>query len=166
MSLLQWFGRKHREKLAEIKRLAASEDIRSVGALSEALSSRDSEVRRIAETALIRLLPRLTSDDADLLNTEQRRYLNRALDKTNPALSIPILKVWEIIGDEEALPYVEKLLRPKPKKKGENPLGWAAWECSKKMRRRFTDHDIRITLLRPSDPPAIPESMLREAPEA
>jgi hypothetical protein len=91
------------------KHLAELGDARSVGPLAETLSIPDPQLRSIVEGALIRLLPQMRADQADLLNAEQRACLYRVMNGKNPELTIAILKGLEQIGDEKALPIVQKL---------------------------------------------------------
>ena len=99
-------SRTHKEAVSELTRI---EDIRAVGPLAESLAIEDKRVRPLIHAALIRLLPRLQSSDAALLTLEGRACLNDALDEKNEMLTLAILKAYEQVGDETALPYVEKL---------------------------------------------------------
>ncbi len=94
--------------------LSAIEDLRAVGPLAESLDIEATAVRAQVEEALIRLLPRLQASDAGLLNREQRVCLNKALNGRNEDLIIAILRAYEQVGDETALPCVESLANETP----------------------------------------------------
>jgi hypothetical protein len=155
-------SQKHKEATT---RLAELDDIRAVGPLAEALEFEDDQIRTIVVNALARLLPRLKASDAPLLNSEQRACLYRALQQsTLPPLSrltLPILKALEQIGDEEALPQVESLLR-QPYLNSEKRA--AAETCREFLIQNAEQKRIRKTLLRPVETvEAHPETLLRPA---
>lgn len=107
----------YRELASELIQI---EDVSAIGALAELLSIYDIhqlEVREQVQGALIRLLPRLKSTDAGLLNATQRDCLNAVLKirgnhilNAQPVeLRLAILKAYEQVGDEKALPIVAML---------------------------------------------------------
>jgi HEAT repeat protein len=135
------------------------EDVRAVGLLAEALSFGDKAVRAVAEQALIRLLPRLQPEDAELLNKKQRECLYRAMRNGNPELVIAILKALTRVGDEEALRHVEDLCM-----NARDPrVRWAAMECLPGLKERVIREGMAQRLLRPADPPCVPPQ--EEKPE-
>jgi hypothetical protein len=85
------------------------EDVSIVGPLAEALEYRSKRVREAATAALIRLLPRLQTTDSDLLNSEQRDSLHRALMGNSPELVLAVLGALDQVGDSRAIPNVEVL---------------------------------------------------------
>ena len=94
--------------------LSTIEERRAVGPLAECLDIEEKTVRIQVEKALIRLLPRLQASDAALLDLEPRACLNKALQGKNEELMVAILRAYEQVGDETALPYVEALARKVP----------------------------------------------------
>jgi hypothetical protein len=85
------------------------DDVSIIGPLAEALEYRSRPVREAATSALVRLLPRLQESDSDLLTSEQRTNLHRALMGKNPELVVAVLNALEVTGDGTAIPNVQKL---------------------------------------------------------
>jgi hypothetical protein len=85
------------------------DDVSIVGPLAEALEYRSKRVREAATAALIRLLPLLQTSDSDLVNSEQRNCLHRALMGNSPELVVAVLGALGQIGDSRAIPNVERL---------------------------------------------------------
>ncbi len=98
--------------------LAARQDIQAVGPLAEALEWPDRASQNVAAAALTQILPRLMASDSALLNPAQRACLNRALQRDldrpgSQRLALAILRAWQQLGDDEAIPYVQRLsMRP------------------------------------------------------
>lgn len=84
-----------------------------IGALCEALEWPEKQVQGSAALLLTEFLPRLTEEDAKLLNEEQLTCLYRRLSPLkaaeNPELASVILRVLPFVGTEDALSYVERL---------------------------------------------------------
>ncbi|HZP84767.1 MAG TPA: hypothetical protein VFB21_24240 [Chthonomonadaceae bacterium] len=84
-----------------------------IGALAEALEWPNRRVQAIARWYLIRLLPGLKAEDADLLDGAQRACLYARLNLTTaltqPTLVLAILKALEVVGDADAVPAVARL---------------------------------------------------------
>ena len=95
------------------RKLAQTDDIRAVGPLAEALEWPDASIKFTAATGLIRLLPRLTASDGNLLNAAQRANLYGMLRMRYVHSHYPlveaILKALQQVGDEAAIPVVERL---------------------------------------------------------
>ncbi len=93
--------------------LSQTDDIRAVGPLSEALDWPDASIKFIAATGLVRLLPGLNASDANLLNAKQRAGLYSMLRMRNVhshyGLLEAILRALQQVGDEAAIPVVERL---------------------------------------------------------
>lgn len=97
-------------------RLAAIEDVRMTGALLDVFKTSGKLQGQDVKRALLRLLPRLKSSDADLVSPEQRKFLTTLLimDQSwsfagvnwDTDLKVAMLKALEQIGDEESLPVV------------------------------------------------------------
>jgi len=117
------------------KQLANTGDTRAIGALAEALEWPDEEIQVVARAALLRLLPKLTSNDAPLLNSRQRRCLNHRLVLANARnyldseLQVKILQAWEKVGDLSSLQVVKSLVAAKPVLKNERKVHKAAELC-------------------------------------
>ncbi len=149
--------------------LTAIDDLRAVGPLAESLDIEEHDINAQVQTALIRLLPRLQSSDAALLDANSRACLNRALGGLNETFTLAILKAYEQIGDESALPFVDRLAR------GEAAAGKAmlepspriieaALECREFLRLRVERQRASQTLLRgASRLEAAPDTLLRAA---
>ena len=158
MKIARWFLRKRTEQFVQ---LAERDDIRAVGPLAEALRSWDTEIQRIAEQALIRLLPRLRSDNDMLLTLEQRKCLYRALRGKNVELSLSILSALKYMGDFEALPHVQRLASLQARTSAEHRLRDAAQYCLPILEERIKIQHAVTTLLRASEPFCNPETSLR-----
>ena len=104
--------------------VATTEDVRCVGVLTDALNLGVGIELYLLMRTLTRLLPKLTVDDAQLLNTRQRRILIATLEDASDIfnynridfnaddladLSIKIIQMFSIIGDNGAINSVEKL---------------------------------------------------------
>ncbi|HZO89820.1 MAG TPA: hypothetical protein VFB38_15940 [Chthonomonadaceae bacterium] len=142
------------------KKLAEFEDIRVVGPLAEALEFGDKNIRAVAEDALIKLLPRLQASDASLLNEEQRACLNRALKGKNGALAKAILKAYEQVGDEKALPFVQKLAAGEGRAAKDASIRTAAQECLPYLEKLVAQQRASQTLLRAADAAETPPDVL------
>jgi HEAT repeat protein len=141
------------------KALANYDDIRVVGALTEALESQDKNVIAVAEQKLIQLLPRLRASDAGLLNEEQRKILNKTLpNRKKPGLAIAILKAYEQVGDEKALAVVEKIANGEGR--AAPGVKEAARVCLPALQKRAENERAARTLLRPSAAPDDPSGIL------
>jgi len=132
--------------------LARYDDVRGVGFLAEALEYGDKGIEREAETALVRLLPRLRATDHALLNEPQRRCLDRALVKRrNPELALAILAAYEQVGDEKSVEVVERIASGQiPAIKDRRIIERAA-EVLPALRHRAELVRAAQTLLRPAD---------------
>lgn len=149
------------------RKLAEFEDIRIVGPLAEALEFGDKNMRAIiTEEALIKLLPRLQASDAHLLNEDQRACLNRALKGKNTQLVLAILKAYEQVGDEKALPCVEKLAEGEGRSGKDERVQAEAIECLPHLKARIEQQRASQTLLRASDAIATPPEVLLRPAEA
>lgn len=163
-SLLRARARRRRMVAA----VAAQDDIHAVGPLLDALAMDSGESQHKAMEALTRLLPRLTSQDAHLLNDAQRATLYRILStpsgNRNPAgekerlnFRLSIVKALEHIGDSKALPIVERLARNNATAASAKRLQEAASACLPYLRARVEEHGTRSTLLRSAEAPPEPD---------
>ena len=151
--------------------LTAIDDLRAVGPLAESLAIEDKRVRAQVQAALIRLLPRLQSSDAALLTPNSRASLNRALNGTNETLTLAILKAYEQVGDEAALPFVERLAAQgtngkRTRHTSSARVADAAQGCLGYLRVRVEYQQAGKTLLRGASALDIaPDTLLRPAQE-
>ncbi len=166
------------------RELAALDDVHAIGPLSEALEWPDYEMRNLARTALIRLLPRMKASDSMILNSRQRRCLNNQLILTNAKnyldceLQIKILTALQYVGDLSSLQAVKQLLLQKPTLSNERKVHRIAATClpmleqrahlnegSQMLLRASSATDMGVeTLVRPARSSNIPpEEMLRPA---
>lgn len=153
---------------AAAQQLAAYDNIQGIGPLAEALEWPDPAIRALAARSLTRLLPQLNASDAGLLSVNARGCLYRCLKIGNArheeTLLLAILKALEQVGDEAALPYVQRLVDSQPVTRAQIRVRQKAVEClpfleSGASQRR--GHDI---LLRASSmDSAQPEILLRPA---
>jgi hypothetical protein len=151
--------------LDAVKALAQYGGARSTGLLAEALTIADIRVQ--VEQALIRELPKLKASDAPLLNEEQRYYLYQALTtRNNTNLILAILKALEQVGDEKAIPFVERLAEGKANFKSQE-VRKAAATCLPYLREQAAKQKEHQTLLRPSSAADVvttaPDTLLRPA---
>lgn len=140
-------------------RIIAIDLPQAVGPLIDVLATRTSigffPGRKI-KVALIRLLPRLQSTDANLLVPRQRSALNRFLRHDdsgrnpfyNADLSVAILRALEQVGDETALPDVRNLA----KSAKDARVRSAAQECLPFLQQLVDHPHLENTLLRASGP--------------
>jgi hypothetical protein len=191
-----------REQVQELSAhiLAQVNDEGAIGLLLEIthwLKERLSEsTLNACREALIRQLPRLSSETAILLTRDQRRALLGLLEthswftyhieseestprgipnsRYDVPLSLAILRVYTLIGDPQALKYVERLttavsrphLSPEGKrvKNSAERVKEAADACLPKLRERCEALRTGESLLRAaSKPEAAPEELLRPA---
>jgi hypothetical protein len=155
-------GRGAKRRLEVARRLADYGDVRAVGPLAEALGRSDRQIHEIAAAALTRLLPRLRPADAGLLNANQRRSLHRALNGENTGLTLAILSALERVGDDRALPYVERLARGQRRAAKSLEIQRAAQVCLPFLQVRIEKELVSRTLLHPSTAPSVPANALRQ----
>lgn len=164
-------SQKHKEAASQLAQL---QDIRAVGLLAEALESDDTSLKRIVTKSLPGLLRRLQASDAHLLDTEQRKILNKVLKKAasdaSPELALAILKSYEQVGDESSLADVERLAHLPPQRSpNAQKVAEAARECLPYLEKRIEQAWASQTLLRASSAAdalsSAPEMLLRPALE-
>jgi HEAT repeat protein len=126
------------------------DDPRLVNEFAQCLQDRDRNVRSDAAYALKRLLPKLQAGDAESLSPESMDALIRVLGGRDRDLSIAILKALEQVGDERALPAVERLASRKGRGR-DGHVYRAAEECLPALRQRAERSRQAHTLLRAAD---------------
>lgn len=142
---------RHRElarKLAVYKRL------QFVGTFVEMLDWPDREIQRIARETLTDLLPQMRASDTRLLNAAHWRCLYRQLNvemaKRHGPFLKAILKALEQVGDETAVPYVERLASSPGITRARREVRDAARECLPALYSRSEQVHASQTLLRAS----------------
>jgi hypothetical protein len=165
-----------------VEELASNDDVNMIGPLLDARNLPDGKTRHKTTAELIQLLPRLRASDAELLTPAQHGKLRSLLNmsQTNvmnkdvwslfgPAnaqmvdLQIAILKAFEQIGDEKALPIVERLADQQAKTAVQKRLKQAAIECLPSLQQRIELNETSKALLRPAESPISSEELLRPA---
>lgn len=160
-----------------VSELADLLDRRSVGLLLEAMEvsqdlwEYDNPARKGIKLTLTRLLPQIQAGDASLLNDHQRNCLYRALHfsadwkypwHVNIEFALAILKALEQIGDEKAIPYVERLAYGEGSALREPRIQQAAQGCLPFLQAYQKQLEAQQTLLRASSSSATaPEELLR-----
>jgi hypothetical protein len=142
--------------------LSRYDDVRAVGPFARGLQFQG-KLRKAVEEELIKLLPRMQASDAHYLNDAQRSELNKQLDRkrANPDLVKAILLAWQQVGDEKAIPYVEKLIH---NEKRDPEIRQAAADCLPYLQQSAAGLKMAQTLLRASDGGASrPNELLRAA---
>lgn len=147
-----------------VRKLLQEKDVRAVGRIAEALVWPDEQVRTAAISALTRLLPQLTEDDASLLTTAQRQCLYVLLDRSvalqHPEAAVVLLQALERIGDVAAIRPVRALAESSERTARMAAVKEAAQRCLPVLlerARRNTDPQI---LLRPAEALGPPEEVL------
>jgi hypothetical protein len=156
--------------------LGEFDDKQTVGAWALALEYDDKEVVAMAREKLPKLLPQLNASDAHLLDEDQRTQLYKALhkhpNKKNPNITLhqAILKALQQVGDEKALPHVEKLAKGEGIADRFPELKVAAEACLPFLTARVEQIRASQTLLRASSaaeaPSAGSDVLLRPALDA
>jgi hypothetical protein len=147
-----------------IKEMAASADVRDIGAFIEAVDV-DSAA---SHPALSRLLPKLSAGNCGLLQEQHcdilRKFAgSRVVRISRVPLVIAILKAYEQVGDEEDIPVVEKLAAGAGYGKYRQ-VRLVAEECLPALRIIATQHRAQLTLLRASSlQDANPADLVRAA---
>jgi len=141
--------------------LGEAGDPRAVGVLAIALEDGDALVRRGAEEALHKLLPRVRAGDAAYITAEPMQALLSLLETGSDSLRIALLQALEQIGDERAIPYVNYLIVFGP-----SSVRRRAQECLPYLEERARLARESATLLRASSATAVataPHHLLRPA---
>lgn len=142
--------------------LSNAGDPRAVGVLAMAVRDREPFVRKEARYALQVLLPRVRATDASFIASDQMNALLQIPDRPeNDVLILPLLKALGQIGDERAIPVVERLMQS-PR----DEVRAAASDCLPAVTMRMQRARESATLLRASSggPSSVaPDQLLRPA---
>lgn len=143
-------------------------DVRAVGPLAQALSIRRID-KAIVTDALTTLLPKLKPSDASLLDRDQRSALFAAL-KLSPEIYaeflIALLGGLAQLGDPEALPHVEALMKRLPDTPEEQRVFEAAHVCREVLLEAARLEQEKQTLLRPAAQADSTDNLLRPVASA
>jgi hypothetical protein len=151
--------------------LAQMDDVRMVGPLIDRLHTERRigiRTRRVIRKALIRLLPRLKASDTGLLTPSQKGRLARHLAQLarfqqDKEFHVVILRALQQIGDAQAIPVVENIIRHRPCWAGQDQVHAEAVECLPFLLQRAQEENVRDTLLRATSHEAIRGQLLRPA---
>jgi hypothetical protein len=142
---LEFIDRNAKIRQSAVDALTRSEDVRLIGVLAVCLQDQDPMVSYAAGQALKKLLRQVKASDKQYIRPREMDALIRALDLKDLPLTLAILKALEQIGDERALPKVEKLAVSSDPKIAE-----AARECLPFLQERAERARQAQTLLRPA----------------
>lgn len=174
-----------------VERVTNPFEARSLGDLVDALQFGynlgvgDKEIWHVVVSTLTHMLPRLSATEAAALTPQQRtrlflvicqpvesilrkdlRGLKLPADDQDIKLRIAILKVFEHIGDDRALPVVKRLATTEVRTSGEFQIRTAAIACLEVMEPRLALERNNASLLRASSvADATPNTLLRSASE-
>lgn len=182
VTLLRSAGKPRKQMREMARALGESGSIRAAGALLDTFQQEDQKVHQAAKEGLTEILPRFQPADADLLTPAQRAALVRQLNlpllhigvkrgasasaayRRNVEFRIAILKALAQIGDESALPIVQRLACSEAKSDVQRRIQAAAATALPDLLLRVEQQHSHQTLLRASDASANePESLLRAA---
>jgi hypothetical protein len=134
----------------------ADDDVRVVGPLIEMLAWHPQLLLpQRARAMLIQRLPRLTSQDAHLLDAEQQQYLCGVLrnaDRNDVELSVAILRAFEKVGDRSVLPLVERIADSPARTRRQRRLKTEAQCRLPGLEARVQQQQASQSLLRASSP--------------
>jgi hypothetical protein len=126
---------------------------RWIGPSAEALYGPNARQRAAASRVLLRLLPRLKTADAGLLDASQQMNLclklreNRSRDME---LNLAILKALERIGNEEALSAIEYVAESKVWLTRQRFVQQTAKICACRMEERLAESRAQLSAVSPS----------------
>ena len=151
------------------KRLAEIETVQAIPPLLDAIVLSGYRNTSPAYLPLLRLIPRLRAADYNLIDERRRKILLRTLGRRFnriykwlsglDELKLAILKALEQVGDENAIPVVEKLAAESRNVEVRN----AAIECLPFLRQKSAQVTPGRTLLRAAAEPQSEATLLRAA---
>jgi hypothetical protein len=157
------------EELAAVLKLAEAEEKHAIGPLLEELGHMDFDRHTLIIHALTRLLPRLQSQDEDLLSPEQHACLRTSLLAATDASSgsynvdfaIAALAALGAVGNRQDLRLAQRLANDDAHGVTDVRIRRAAAECVKSLQDRLMQQRHAGILLRPAEIPA--DTLLRPA---
>ena len=159
-----------RQKQTAIE-LARYEDITIAGPLCEMLNVNDKQIAQTVELALTNLLPKLKASDGNLISSEQKKQLRKALSKSKGKIDaidysvfrVSILKAFEQIGGHDELELVSGIAKS-PESDYALTVRQAAIDCLPSLQTRVAGEKEKQELLRASSFTDLPdEDLLRPA---
>src|SRR5262249_17985610 len=103
-----WTVAERREQRS-IEALAARRELRTLGSLLDCVNVSNRRVGIAVQNTLLELLPRVTEEDSERLDTRQREVLNALLYGRSRTLALAALSALEQVGDGTALPYLTSI---------------------------------------------------------
>jgi hypothetical protein len=151
-----WFQLLRLTASKEQKRLTGElvrhSDKRIIGPLLMAHSWPDMwEHRNAFRHALLTLLPTLRASDAALLSASHREQLNKLLRSRDVEYVHAALKALEQVGDESAIPYLERLIKSRSRTATQKQVQEAVKQCMAAVMQRTESGAPGSTLLRPTE---------------
>ena len=159
-----------RQKQTTIE-LARYEDITIAGPLCEMLNAHDKQITQTVQLALTNLLPKLKASDGNLISSEQKKQLRKALSRSKGSVKaidysvfqIAILKAFEQIGGHDELELVSEIAKS-PESGYASTVRQAAIDCLPYLQARVAGEKERQELLRASSFTDLPDGdLLRPA---
>ncbi len=147
-----------------VQNLAKTRDVRLVGTLAGMLRTKNTVIADLLKSVglgndgyrtemrnmLLRLLPQLRASDSAALNAAQKQALARALSFNDTELTLAILKALEQVGDDSAVPQVQKIAAGRGDVSRDWQIMEAANECLPYLQMRAEDRQAASQLLRPA----------------
>ena len=144
-----------------------SSEITAIGALTEALHSRDLETRRTGSDSLIPMLNRLRPEDVRFLNEYQRgnltKFLRIEFASAHADLMVAILQALARIGDMNALKPIENLAKGFAASREGKRVKAEAETCRIQLETLKARTEMSQKLLRPTAAPKDGSAFLRPA---
>ena len=133
-----------------VQLLATFDDSKYIPELVDAAGSQDKTMAELGSSALAKLLPRLNASDREILDTERRGVLHKALlsGSAKPDYRKAILAAMEQVGDERDLPAIKKLAERAGTTAREKEIQEAAKACLPYVELRAEQNRAAHTLLR------------------
>lgn len=147
-----------------LRKLATCEDIHALGPLLDIKGHvTDNNTKKAIYLTMTRLLLAIKTSDRSVLKDTQYKHLLQSIEGCQMAVTsapkklqfepyyLAVLKATEQIGDEQALPRVEAIVKAKPKSAPARRIHQAAQECLMVLLTRIDQSGKR--LLRPVGEP-------------
>lgn len=135
-----------------VRMLSRYDDLRILDPLIASLRTDRITNHGPSEMPVLRLLAKLTPQHGSSVSKKSRSILNKLLvESREKALVLAILAAWEQVGDEEAVPVVERLAHGNAFLGNDFEVRRAAAEALPAVRESANRATISETLLRPAD---------------
>ncbi len=160
-----------------LQRLSEVNDIRYLSLFLRCSKSPNPDINILAKDIVISTLKGVKSSDRYKISASTQKELTDRIDIWKPQLTLAILNALEKIGDEKAIPRVEKLIAELPGRKyfnlrrvtpgsseaNDEAMQEAAESCIAILKNRAVEFSESQTLLRASSVPVQAEKLLRPA---